>query len=90
MTKTTKADKTSAAPAATLPTKHQQIVDLLSSKGGATLEEMSNLAGWLPHSTRAFMTGLRKKGYVMDSEKVEGVRRYRIASSPADQGVSNV
>ena len=27
--------------------------------------------------TRAAMTGLRKKGYVIDSDKVDGVRTYR-------------
>lgn len=62
-----------------LPTKHQQVVSMLQREGGATLEEMSVLANWLPHSTRAFITGLKKKGYVVDSEKADGVRRYRIA-----------
>ena len=66
-----------------LPTKHQQIVDLLQRDGGATLEEMSVLANWLPHSTRAFMSGLKNKGYIVDSEKADGVRRYRIAPAEA-------
>ena len=65
-----------------IPTKHSQIIALLSREGGASLDEMSTKANWLTHSTRAFMTGLKKKGYVLDSEKVEGVRRYRIASTP--------
>ena len=54
---------TGTAAASTLPTKHQQVVDLLSREEGATLEEMSKLANWLTHSTRAFLTGLRKRGY---------------------------
>ena len=45
---------------------------------GASLEEMSALANWLPHSTRAFLTGLKKKGYEVTSDKVDGVRRYKI------------
>lgn len=65
-----------------IPTKHQQIIDLLSREGGATLEAMSTKIGWLPHSTRAFMTGLKKKGYIIDSNKVEDVRRYRIITTP--------
>lgn len=65
-----------------LPTKHQQIIDLLSRDGGATLEEMSTLANWLTHSTRAFLTGLKKRGYEVASDKVDGVRRYRIAEAP--------
>lgn len=66
-----------------LPTKHQQVIDLLAHESGARLEVMSTKVGWLPHSTRAFMTGLKQKGYVLESEKVAGVRRYRITSSPA-------
>ena len=66
----------------TLPTKHQRIVDLLSREGGATLEEMSTLANWLTHSTRAFLTGLKKRRYEIDSQKVDGVRSYRITKAP--------
>ena len=77
----TKASKTKAdgetLKAKTIPTKQQQVIDLLCCKGGATLEEMATLANWLPHSTRAFITGLKKKGYAITSEKVDGVRRYR-------------
>jgi len=78
MTKTpkTKVDRGTAIEPA-VPTKQQQVIDLLSRKGGATLEEMSTLVNWLPHSTRAFITGLKKKGYAITTEKVEDVRRYR-------------
>lgn len=65
-----------------LPTKHQQVVDLLSRDAGATLEDMSNTANWLTHSTRAFLSGLKKRGYDVVSKKVEGVRRYKIANEP--------
>lgn len=82
MTKTIKSntDKTSGKSA---PNKQQQIVDLLQRDGGATLEEMSTLASWLPHSTRAYMTGLKKEGYVIDSEKTDGIRRYHIVATEA-------
>lgn len=73
---------TGAAETPILPTKHQQIVDLLSREGGATLEEMSALANWLTHSTRAFLTGLKKRGFEVVSEKVDGVRHYRITKAP--------
>jgi hypothetical protein len=33
--------------------------------------------GWLPHTTRAALTGLRKKGYAIDSDKIDGVPTYR-------------
>ena len=65
-----------------VPSKPQQILDLLTRDCGATLAELATLANWLPHSTRAYLTGLRKKGRVIDSEKVDGARRYRISLSP--------
>lgn len=81
MTKTQKPPPT-AAPAKELPaTKNQQVIGLLSREAGATLEEMSTLVGWQPHSTRSFMTGLKKKGYVIVNNKVDGIRRYRIVPS---------
>lgn len=61
-------------------TKNQQIIDLLYRDSGATLDEMSTLAGWQPHSTRSFVTGLKKKGHVIESDKVDGVRHYRIVA----------
>ena len=81
MTKTT---KTTAVSVNDQPsTKHQRVVNLMDRAGGATLEEMAGTANWLPHSTRAFLTGLRKKGYVVESDKTDGVRRYRIIAMPA-------
>ena len=72
---------TERSAANSLPTKSQQVIDLLRRGGGATLEEMATLASWLPHSTRAFMTGLRKKGYVIESTKTGGTRCYHIVSA---------
>lgn len=80
---TTKPKNTGPATKATPPKKNRQVIDMLSHKDGASLEEMSNLANWLPHSTRAFMTGLKKKGYTIASNKTDGVRRYRATWSSA-------
>lgn len=62
-------------------TKNGQVMELLQRNDGASLEEMSTLAIWLPHSTRAFLTGLKKRGHEITSDNVDvdGVRRYRIA-----------
>ena len=73
--------ETSKIAAATTPTKHAQVVDLLSRTEGASLEEISTLANWLTHSSRAFLTGLKKRGYAVTSDKTSGVRRYNIAKS---------
>ena len=58
--------------------KVSMVLDLLRRPTGADLEELVTVTGWLPHTTRAALTGLRKKGHSLISEKVEGVRRYRV------------
>jgi hypothetical protein len=60
-----------------VPRKHQQLASLLVRDEGATLDQMVAVTGWLPHTTRAALTGLKKKGYALSSDKVEGVRTYR-------------
>jgi hypothetical protein len=59
------------------PSKQQQLAALVVRDAGATLEQMIAATGWLPHTTRAALTGLRKKGFIISSDKVEGVRTYR-------------
>jgi Protein of unknown function (DUF3489) len=81
MTKTSAAKPPAQSATPEPKTKNQQVIELLSREGGATLEEMSTLASWLPHSTRSFMTGLKKKGHVIESDKIDGVRRYHIVPS---------
>jgi len=76
------ADTTSASPAesthaAKPPRKQQQLAALVIRDEGATLDQMIAATGWLPHTTRAALTGLKKKGYVISSDKVDGVRTYR-------------
>ena len=58
--------------------KVSMVLDLLRRPTGAALDELVTVTGWLPHTTRAALTGLRKKGHSLISEKVEGVRRYRV------------
>jgi len=65
-------------------TKAALVIAMLAAPGGATLDELVAATSWLPHTTRAALTGLRKKGHTLTSEKVDGVRRYRIAAPAAD------
>lgn len=76
--------KKPAALPATKPetTKRAQLIALLQQEGGVTLDEIVAATNWLPHTTRAAMTGLRKAGLTVDSEKVDNVRRYRIVEAP--------
>jgi len=61
-----------------LLTKRDMILALLVRPDGASLDEMVEATGWLPHTTRAMLTGLKKKGHPFTSDKVDGVRRYSI------------
>ena len=41
------------------------LLDAVSRPEGATLEELSAAAGWLPHTTRAAISRLRQRGYAV-------------------------
>lgn len=60
-------------------TKTAQVLALLTRPEGATLDQLVTATGWLPHTARAAMTCLKKKGHLIGSEKpAGGVRTYRI------------
>ncbi len=69
---------------AVAPTKAAVVLALLQRGEGATLQDMVDATGWLPHTTRAFLTGLRKKGHAIVRDKVDGVTRYSIAAPGAE------
>lgn len=83
MTKTSALKPAVLSAASASKTKNQLVIDALSRDDGVTLDEISSLAGWLPHSTRSFLTGLKKKSHIIESDKVDGVRRYRIIANGA-------
>jgi len=56
------------------------VLSLLRRDDGATLEEMIAATGWLPHTTRAALTGLRKKGHAVVKDKRGDTTCYRIAA----------
>ena len=56
------------------------VVELLQREQGATLDEMVEATGWLPHTTRAALTGLRKKGHDIEKTRRGDVTCYRIAA----------
>ncbi|MGY6550464.1 MAG: DUF3489 domain-containing protein [Erythrobacter sp.] len=43
-------------------TKASMVEALLTREGGASLDALCEATGWKPHTCRAFLTGLRKKG----------------------------
>ncbi|MGD9923118.1 MAG: DUF3489 domain-containing protein [Pseudorhodoplanes sp.] len=70
-----------AAPRA--GSKQALIVDLLSKEGGVTIDALIKATGWLPHTTRAALTGLRKRGFAVERiPHAPGASLYRIANRP--------
>ena len=57
--------------------KRDRLAALLVRDEGATIDQMRQSTGWLPHTVRAALTGLKKRGYAIDSDKVDGLRTYR-------------
>lgn len=62
-------------------TKIGKVIALLERGQGATLDEMVQVTGWLPHTTRAALTGLKKKGHAIERAKAGDATCYRITKS---------
>jgi len=56
------------------------VIALLQREQGAAPDEMVEATGWLPHTTRAALTGLREKGEAIVREKRGEATCYRIAA----------
>jgi hypothetical protein len=67
--------------------KLAQIIDLLQRPDGATITNLIEATGWLPHTTRAALTGLRKRGYAVARERIDGGDSiYRIGGRATNRG----
>jgi biotin operon repressor len=69
----------SSAPAAK-STKTARLLALLQRADGASIEDLSSELGWQQHTTRAALTGLRKKGHEVSKAKEGSVTIYRVAA----------
>lgn len=93
MTKISKTARAAKAPkvellaAETIKPKGKLVtlVELMRRAEGATIEAMMKATGWQAHSVRGAISGAVKKAMSLQvtSEKVDGVRVYRIAQEPA-------
>lgn len=72
--------ETSAEPAPKI-TKKALVEQLLTSDKGATIEELSKQTGWQAHTVRGHLSILKKAGAEIISERVDGVRRYRVSKA---------
>ena len=58
-----------------------QVLIAISSETGATLTEITTLTGWLPHTARAALTGLRQRGFPIQLVEADGRKTYRRAAA---------
>jgi hypothetical protein len=66
--------------------KLAEVMALLGRQQGVGIEELTSVTGWLPHTTRAALTGLRKRGYAIERSRTEkggSVYRVVLAAAPA-------
>jgi Protein of unknown function (DUF3489) len=86
-------DLDSAVASAALPaaitapregSKLAEVIGLLQREDGATIDQLADAMGWLPHTTRAALTGLRKRGFEINRRKRKDQRTgsYVIVDNP--------
>jgi hypothetical protein len=62
---------------------------MLRRPEGATILALTEATGWLPHTTRAAITGVRKRGYSVALERSEeGGSVYRLSNPPTEESSS--
>jgi hypothetical protein len=67
--------------------KRSLIVGLMQRAQGATIQDLIVATGWLPHTTRAALSGLRKTGIAIERSPADLGRgsNYRIVSKQDEQ-----
>ncbi len=72
----------SIATAPRTGSKIARVISLLQRDQGATLQEIVAATDWLPHTSRAAITGLRKRGYAIERQsRGDGGKSYVLAAS---------
>jgi DNA-binding MarR family transcriptional regulator len=77
------------APTALTPragSKQALVISMLSGKSGATLDDLIEATGWLPHTTRAALTGLRQKGFSIERTREKDASVYRLSVKASATG----
>lgn len=76
----TRAAKPKAAPQGS---KLDRVIAALRTAKGASVHDLMQLTGWQMHSVRGALAGAikKKRGLPVESQVVQGVRRYRIGAA---------
>jgi hypothetical protein len=78
----TSAGAPAGGPPARRPTgKLGDVLQAISAGAGATLSEITALTGWLPHTARAAVTGLRQRRFPVQLIEREGRKAYRLTTT---------
>jgi len=68
-------------------TKQELLVEMLSKKSGANIDAIVKATGWLPHTSRAMISNLRKSGHKVETEPgKDGKAIYRIVGTKKSSG----
>lgn len=68
-------------------TKQELLVEMLSKKSGANIDAIVKATGWLPHTSRAMISNLRKSGQKIETEPgKDGKAIYRIVGAKKSSG----
>jgi hypothetical protein len=71
--------------------KLASVMTLLRRSEGATIDALTKATGWLPHTTRAAITGVRKRGYsVFLDRSAEGASVYRLSDPQESEAATSV
>jgi hypothetical protein len=58
-----------------------RVLEAVGAAGGATLAELAGLTGWQPHTTRAALTRLRRRGHALERLDLNGRKAYRLGAA---------
>jgi hypothetical protein len=71
--------------------KLASLIALLRRSEGATIDVLTKATGWLPHTTRAAITGVRKRGYsVVLDRGGEGASVYRLSDPRESDAATSI